>query len=117
MTKLETGERLKIVEDALEDRKAEDVSVLDIRGRTLLADYFVIACGTSNIHIRSVVDGVVEKMKKQGQRPERVEGYTEAKWILVDFGDVVVHVFAKEEREFYDLETLWKATEERLGAR
>jgi len=117
MKKLDTEKKLKIVRNALIDRKAEDVQVLDLRNRTLIADYFVVATGTSGVHIRSVVDGVIEKMKGQGERADRVEGYAEANWVLVDYGDVVLHVFAPEEREFYDLESLWRATAERLAAR
>lgn len=117
MARLQTDKRLEIVTGALVDRKAEAVDVLDLRGRTIIADYFVLASGSSNIHIRSIVDGVIQKMKKRGQRADRVEGYGEARWVLVDFGDVVLHVFAPEEREFYDLEALWRATEERLTAR
>lgn len=87
-----------------------------MRDKTLVADYFVLASGTSNIHIRAIVDNIVQKMKAEGQRADRVEGYAEAKWVLVDYGDVVVHIFAPEEREFYDLETLWRATEEQRMA-
>jgi len=117
MAKLETEKKLDIVRNTVIDQKAVDVEVLDLRGMTLIADYFVVASGTSNIHIRSIVDKVIEKMKEQGQRADRVEGYTEAKWVLVDYGDVVLHVFAPEEREFYGLESLWRATEERLAAK
>ena len=117
MTKLDTDRRLQIVKDAIDERKAENVEVIDLRDRTLIADYFVLASGTSNVHIKSVVDGVIEKMKKQGQKADRIEGYTEAKWVLVDYGDVVLHVFAPEEREFYDLESLWRATAEGRAAR
>ncbi|HOP80057.1 MAG TPA: ribosome silencing factor [Armatimonadota bacterium] len=101
----------------MEDRKAENVEVLDLRDKTIMADYFVLASGNSNIHIKSIVDGTIEKLKKEKERAERIEGYAEAKWILVDYGDIVLHVFAPEEREFYDLESLWRATAERLTAR
>ena len=114
--KLDTRKKLEIVRNAAADRKAEDIEVIDLREKTLVADYFVVATGTSNIHIRSVVDGVMEKMKEQGQRADRIEGYPEARWVLVDYGDVVLHVFAREEREFYDLESLWRAAAERRAA-
>ncbi|MEN6371597.1 MAG: ribosome silencing factor [Armatimonadota bacterium] len=117
MTNLETDKRLEIVRNAVIDQKAENVEVIDLRDRTIIADYFVLASGTSNVHIRSIVDKTLERMKEQGQRADRVEGYSEAKWVLVDYGDVVLHVFAPEEREFYDLESLWRATEERLAAK
>ena len=110
MTKLETDNKLEIVRDAAIDRKAENVEVLDLRNKSLIADYFVVASGTSGVHIRSIVDGVLENMKKHKVRADRIEGYSEGRWVLVDYGDVVLHVFAPEEREFYDLEALWRAT-------
>jgi ribosome-associated protein len=82
--------------------------------RTLIADYFVIASGTSNTHIKAITDGLVVEGKQRGIRKDRVEGYSEARWVLVDYGDVVVHIMAPEEREFYDLESLWKETAARL---
>ncbi len=117
MTALDTDSKLDIVRNALVDRKAEETEVIDMRERTIVADYFVLASGTSNTHIRSIVDGVVEQMKAQGVRAARVEGYPEARWVLVDYGDVVLHVFAPEERKFYDLESLWRATAERRDAK
>src|SRR3990170_4213843 len=98
MEKLDTDRKLEIVRDAVTDRKAENVDVLDLREKSIIADYFVLASGTSNIHIRAIVEGVIEKMKKHGERADRVEGYLEARWVLLDYGDVVVHVFAPEER-------------------
>ena len=112
--KLETAKKLEIVREAIDERKAENVEVLDLTDRTLIADYFVVASGTSNVHIKGIADGVIKKMREHKVHADRVEGYTQAKWVLVDYGDVVVHVFATEEREFYDLETLWRATAERL---
>jgi ribosome-associated protein len=118
MTKLDTETKLQIIKDIVEGRKAENIEVIDLQGRTLIADYFVLASGTSNVHIKAIVDKVVEDMKKEhGVRAHRVEGYSEAKWVLVDFGDVVLHVLANEEREFYDLESLWRVAEEKLAAR
>ncbi len=109
---LSAEDKLSVVKSALGDRKAEDIEELDLRGRTIIADYFVVASGTSNVHIRAIADGVIEKMKKKGVRPDRIEGYQEAKWVLVDYGDVIVHVFAVEERSFYDIESLWRAAAE-----
>jgi ribosome-associated protein len=117
MAKLDTDQKLEIVREAALDNKAENIDVLNLGGKTIVADYFVVVSGTSGAHIRSIVDNVLEKMKKQGERADRVEGYPEARWVLVDYGDVVLHVFAPEERAFYDLESLWRATAERLGAR
>jgi ribosome-associated protein len=114
MAILDTEEKLKIVLDAIEDKKAEDVKVVDLTGLTLIADYFIICSGTSNTHIRSIVDGIIEKMKDQGVKDKRTEGYSQARWVLLDYGDIVIHVFAPEEREYYDIESLWKKTAERL---
>jgi ribosome-associated protein len=117
MTKLDTDSKLEIIQNAIEDIKAEDVNVIDLRDKTIMADYFVLATGTSNIHIRSIVDKVLEKMKASKIRADRIEGYAEGQWVLVDYGDIVVHVFAQEVREFYDLESLWQATAEKLAPR
>lgn len=115
MTTIDTEKKLEILKDAIEDKKAEDIEVIDLRSRSLMADYFVIACGTSNVHIRSIADNAIDKMRAAGARQTHNEGYKEAKWILVDFGDLILHVFAREERDFYDLESLWKATEQALS--
>jgi ribosome-associated protein len=90
-----------------EDKKANYITALDLRGKTLIADFFVICSGTSNIHVRAVADGIVEAMEKQGIRQRRMEGYSEATWILLDYGDVIVHVMSEEQRHFYGLEKLW----------
>jgi ribosome-associated protein len=88
--------------------------VIDLRDRTLIADYFVICTGNSNTHIKAIADGLLSDGRSEGLKKEHVEGYTQAKWILVDYGDVVVHIFAREEREYYDIESLWKATAAKL---
>lgn len=92
---------------AAEDKKANYITEIDLRGKTLIADFFIICSGTSNIHIRSVADGIVESLEKQGVRQRRMEGYSEATWILLDYGDVIVHVMSEELRSFYGLEKLW----------
>lgn len=112
--KIDTEQKLGIIQKLLDEKKAEDVEIIDLRDRTLIADYFVICSGTSNTHIKAVADGLVMDGKKEGLAKEHVEGYTEAKWVLVDYGDIVVHIFAREEREFYDIESLWKATAVKL---
>jgi len=88
--------------------------VIDVRGRTLLADYFVICSGTSNTHIKALADALVVDGKTEGLTKDRMEGYSDARWVLVDYGDLVVHIFAREEREYYDIESLWKETIIRL---
>lgn len=96
----------RIVE-ALEGKKARDISVIDMREISILADYFVICNGTSTTHIKTLSDEVEEKMSKMGLRYTHKEGYSTARWILVDYGDVVVHIFHEDERLFYNLERLW----------
>ena len=89
------------------DKKAENVVVLDIRGRAAFADYFVIATGRSVIQARSIADAVVEATELDLGTPNRTEGYSEGSWILIDYGPVIVHVFTPAAREFYNLERLW----------
>ncbi len=92
---------------ALADARALDPVVLDMRPLTLITDYFLICHGTSNVHIRGLADAVLDALKQADVGPYGVEGYEDARWILVDYGDVIVHIFAEEERDFYDLERLW----------
>ncbi len=104
---LTSEERRDAIVGAAEDKKANYITALDLRGKTLIADFFIICSGTSNIHIRSVADGIMEAMEKQGIRQRRIEGYSEATWILLDYGDNIVHIMAEEQRRFYGLEKLW----------
>ena len=106
-------EKLKqIVVNALEDLKAQDIRVLDVRGMTTVTDLMVIAGGTSTRHVKALSDNVVEAAKKHGVRPLGVEGEREAEWVLVDLGDVVVHLMLPRVRDFYNLEKLWSVTAE-----
>lgn len=101
-------EKLKqIVVTALEDLKAIDIGVLDVRGKSDITDVMVIASGTSNRHVKSLAANVVDKVKEQGLRPLGIEGEQLGEWVLVDVGDVVVHVMLPQVREFYGLERLW----------
>jgi ribosome-associated protein len=104
---LTSEERRDAIVAAAEDKKANYITALDLRGKTLIADFFIICSGTSNIHIRSVADGIMEAMEKRGIRQRRIEGYSEATWILLDYGDNIVHVMSEEQRSFYGLEKLW----------
>ena len=97
----------KSVIDALEDLKAKDIREIDVRGKTSIADLLVIASGTSARHVKSIADEVVRFAKKAGVMPLGVEGEREAEWVLVDLGDVIVHVMLPRIREFYGLERLW----------
>lgn len=104
---LGTEEKRAAVEEALLARRAVNPVALDMREVTVITDYFLICHGTSNVHIRAIADGVMEALEERGVRVDGVEGHKEARWTLLDYGDVIVHVFAEEEREFYDLERLW----------
>ena len=106
-SKLTSEERRDAIVAAADDKKANYITALDLRGKTLIADFFIICSGTSNIHIRSIADGVMESMEKQGIRQRRIEGYSEATWVLLDYGDAIVHVMSEEQRSFYGLEKLW----------
>jgi len=108
--RIETEQKLEIVQRLLAEKKADEIEVIDLRDRTLIADYFVVCSGTSNTHIKAIADGLLADGKQEGLKKDNVEGYAQARWVLVDYGDIVVHIFAREEREFYDIESLWKAT-------
>ncbi len=95
------------VHDALEDAKARDIAVLDVRKVSDFTDYMVIATGTSNRHVQSTADKVMETLREHGVRPVGSEGEKIGDWVLIDFGDVVVHVMREQVRDFYNLEKLW----------
>ena len=98
---------LASVRAAVEEIKAKDVVEIDVRGKTSVADHLVIASGTSTRHVKSIADEVIKFAKKLGAMPLGVEGEREAEWVLVDLGDVIVHVMLPRVREFYALERLW----------
>jgi len=93
---------------AAQDRKALDLSVLDLEGASSLTSYFLICTGTSTRHTQAICDGIIERLKKSGHAPSHVEGYTQAEWILIDYLNFIVHIFSERARHFYDLERLWK---------
>ncbi len=105
---MESEEKVEIIREAMEELKAVDVNVLHVTEKTQLTDYMVVCSGTSNIHIRSIADRIIERMKEADVKGVRREGYNEARWILMDFGDVVAHVFDPEDRAFYALEKFWE---------
>ncbi|MEM8562542.1 MAG: ribosome silencing factor [Pseudomonadota bacterium] len=108
---MKAEQQKQIVVDALEDLKAVNVVTLNVTELTDVMDFLVIASGTSNRHVKSLADNVCMEAKRQNLRPLGVEGEDAGEWVLVDFGDVVVHVMLPATRDFYDLERLWVAAE------
>lgn len=105
MTSLELAENAVKILDA---KKARSIKLIGIRDISVLADYFVLATGTSSTHVRALADEVEFRLKELGTAPERTEGYRSNSWVLQDYGSVVVHVFTEESRGFYDLDRLWR---------
>jgi len=93
--------------EIIEEKKARNIEIIDISKISTLADYFIICSGTSTIHIRTIADELEEKMSEAGYNLIHKEGYESARWILLDFGELVVHIFHEEDRSFYNLERLW----------
>jgi len=104
---LESNELAKKIEGILDEKKAKDISIISIKEISILADYFVICSGTSVPHIKSLADEVEEQMEKENIKILHKEGYNSARWILLDYGSVVIHIFHEEDRDFYNLERLW----------
>ncbi len=103
----------KIVTNALEDLKAQDINIIDVKGKTSMTDMMMIATGTSSTHVKSIADNVAMEAKHNGIQPLGVEGSdVNAEWVLVDLGDIVVHVMQAKIRDFYQLEKLWAMAEE-----
>lgn len=100
-------EMAKIAYNALDEKKGEDIKVIDISGISVMSDYFVIASGGSITQINALAENVEEKLHKAGYSMQRREGNQSSTWILLDFGDVVIHIFDREDRLFYDLERIW----------
>jgi ribosome-associated protein len=101
------------VRESALDKKAEDFTALDVSGRTILADTFAIVTGRSKVQTRAIADAIIEAVRANGYTPSRVEGYADGTWILIDLGDVIVHVFTPEQRTFYNLDRLWSSMAER----
>lgn len=107
MTDNKTKELAVLAVEALEDKKAEDIAIIDISEVSVIADYFIIAGGNNKSQIQALSDVVDEKLGRAGLPLKQIEGYNNANWILLDFGDIIVHIFDKENRLFYDLERIW----------
>lgn len=98
----------KLVCAALEEKKAEDVKVIDISEISVMADYFIVADGSNQNQLLAMKDAVDEAMHKEGVAPKQIEGNNQSTWILMDYGDIIIHLFSKEDRLFYDLERIWR---------
>ncbi len=108
MQDIKVKEMAFLAASALDDKKAEDISVIDISEVSVLADYFIIAGGNNTSQIQALADSVEEKLGKAGYPLKQIEGYQSANWVLLDFGDIIVHIFDRENRLFYDLERIWR---------
>lgn len=105
---MDSEQKVQIIRDAMDELKAQDINVLTVSEKTQMTDYMVVCSGTSNIHIRAIADRILERLKEYDIKGIRREGYNEARWILMDFGDVVAHVFDPDDRAFYALEEFWQ---------
>jgi ribosome-associated protein len=101
-------EMTKLASEAMQDKKAEDIRIIDISEVSVVADVFMIAGGSNRSQIQAICDNVEEKLGRAGFPVKQIEGYDTANWILMDFGDIIVHIFDKENRLLYDLERLWR---------
>lgn len=103
-----SAELARLAISALEDKKAEDVRVIDIGEVSVLADYFIIANGNNRVQVQAMADEVEQRLGRAGAAPRQIEGYQTGNWVLMDFGDVIIHIFDAQNRLFYDLERIWK---------
>ena len=108
MAEKNAKEMVKTAVAALQDKKGEDIRVIDISGVTVIADYFIIASGSNPNQVQALVDNVEEQLGRAGYEPKQVEGTRGSNWILMDYGDLIIHVFDEENRLFYDLERIWR---------
>ena len=108
---IETDQRLELILNSLDDDKAEDVLSIDLRGKSSLADYMIIASGRSNRHVGAICDKLIERLKAVSAGTPRSEGIENGDWALIDAGDIIVHVFRPEVRDFYALEKMWAPAE------
>ena len=101
-------EMVKLAKAALEEKKGQNVKIIDIRQVSVMADYFIIADGSNVNQVQAMVDNVEEILGKAGYECKQIEGYRSGGWILMDYGDIIVHAFCREDRLFYDLERIWR---------
>ena len=104
---IDSKEKARIIADSASDKKADDIIIMDLRGLSGITDFFIVCSGSSNRRVKAIADGIIDKLRDINIKVWHVEGYEESTWALLDYGDVVVHVFEEETRRFYDLERLW----------
>lgn len=104
---MDSKKALKTAYEAIADKKGENTRIIDISGVSVIADYFIVTNGNNVNQIKAIADSVEEQLFKAGITPRQIEGYGTASWILMDFGSIIVHIFSKEDRLFYDLERIW----------
>ena len=107
-TEYSTADTVKAIYKALEDKKASDITVIDISSLSVMADYFIIASADNIRQTGAIADNVEEVLERMGIEPKQIEGRSSANWILMDYRDIIVHIFDKENRLFYDIERIWK---------
>ena len=105
---MESKEMVRLACEAMEDKKAQDIKIINIENVSSLADYFIVASGMNRNQVQAMADNVNEMLGKAGVEPKQLEGYQNANWILMDYRDVVIHIFDEENRLFYDLERIWR---------
>ena len=106
----------ELVVESLDDMKAKDVTVLDVRGITTITDYMVVCSGTSDRHVKSIASNLIDDAREQGIRPNGIEGEDDGEWVLVDLGDLIVHIMLPKIRDFYNLERLWDVAKPQADA-
>ena len=104
---MNSKEMVKAAAAAIEEKKGEKVKIIDISKVSVIADYFVIASGKNANQIRAIADEIEEKLGREGVTPKQIEGYQNAGWVLMDYRDIIIHIFNEEERLFYDIERIW----------
>ncbi len=105
--KIESNQKIELICQAAFDKKAEEIVVMEMRERTGLCDYFVVMSAPSSVRVKAIVGDIELSLKQKGHRPQHCDGVREGVWVLLDYGDVIAHVFYHEMRRFYNLETLW----------
>ena len=99
---------LKLAYNAVDEKKGNNIKVLELSGLTTIADYFILVTGTNSSQISAIRDNVYKKLGENGYKPSRIEGIRNSTWVLMDYSDIIVHIFSSDDREFYNLDNIWK---------